>query len=414
MFVVEVVDVMLQAKLNNGKLVTLMNLTRKEIQHLKQKAVKFYCPTCQEAVLIKAGNQKIPHFAHYTMNQCPASESGEGIYHEQGKFLLYQWLKKQGLEVTLEKYIPEIQQRPDILLKINEKQIAIEYQCAKVSVEEINSRTTGYQSIGITPIWILGANLLDRQGKNSFKINSFTQQFIHRFSQELPSVLYYFCPETLQFIFIQDLFFTAKTKAIGKLNVTDIRNLHFKELFTLSHFMKTEIYSLWERQKHHFRLKPRKNLYGMELAWQQWLYLKQVYVERLPSIIYLPVSTQYRMKSPPWDWQSRICLNLLQPLEVGSIVSFHTIQYQLRKQMKPVSSFPLIQYHDDPIKEYLQILKSLHILSILPNHTYKKIQPISLYSHIEEAITGDKALMKHLILKETKSEHESTLIRYTK
>lgn len=400
MFVVEVVNNMLQAKLKSGKMITLMNLTRKEIERLKQKAVKFYCPSCHEAVLIKAGNQKIPHFAHYAANQCPAGEGGEGIYHEQGKFLLYQWLKQQRLEVTLEKYIPDIRQRPDILLKINKKQIAIEYQCARIPVEEINKRNRGYKLLGITPIWILGANLLERQGKNAFKINSFTQQFIHRFSHEMPSVLYYFCPQTLQFIFIQDLFFTTKTQAIGKLKVIDIRKFHFKELFALSYFMKKEIYSLWEKRKLHFRLKPRNNLYGMELAWYQWLYLKQVHVESLPSIVYLPVSAQYRMKSPPWDWQSRICMNLLQPLEIGSIISFHSIQYQLRKQMKPTSSYPLIQYQDDPIKEYLQILEKLNILSILPNHTYKMNQQLSLYTHVEEAVNGDKALIKQLIMKE--------------
>ncbi|WP_068676499.1 competence protein CoiA [Oceanobacillus sp. Castelsardo] len=390
---------MLQAKLNNGKMVTLMNLTRKEIEHLKQKEVKFYCPACHDAVLIKAGNQKLPHFAHYATNQCPAS-GGEGIYHEQGKFLLYRWLEKQGLKVTLEMYIPEIRQRPDIMLKINEKQIAIEYQCARISVEEILSRNKGYRSIGITPIWILGANLLDRKGKNTFTINSFTQKFIHRFSHQMPSVLYYFCPQSLQFIFLQDLFFTTKTQAIGKLNVFDIRKIHFKQLFALSHFMKKEIYSLWERQKQHFRLKPRNSIYGKELAWHQWLYLKRVNVESLPSIIYLPVSTQYRMKSPPWDWQSRICINLLQPLEIGSTISFHSIQYQLRKQMRFPSFHPLIQYHDDPIKEYLEILEKLNILSILPNYTYKMNQAISLYSHIEDAINGDKVLMKQLIMKE--------------
>ncbi|KKE80382.1 hypothetical protein DTX80_17295 [Bacilli bacterium] len=391
---------MLQAKLKNGKMVTLMNLTRKEIERLKQKEVKFYCPACQEAVLIKAGKKMIPHFAHYATSQCSAGDRGEGIYHEQGKFLLYQWLKKQGLEVTLEKYIPEIRQRPDILLKINKKQIAVEYQCARIPVEEVNRRNRGYQSIGITPIWILGANLLERQGKNTFKINSFTQQFIHRFSYELPTVLYYFCPQTLQFIFIQDLFFTTKTQAIGKLKVTDIRKTYFKELFSLSYFMKKEIYSLWEKRKQYFRLQPRNNLYGMELAWHQWLYLKQVHVESLPSIIYLPVPTQFRMKSPPWDWQSRICINLLQPLETGSIISFHSIRYQLRKQMKSTSSYPLIQYLDDPIKEYLLILEKLNILSILPNHTYKMNQSISVYNHIEEAINGDKVLMKQLIMNE--------------
>lgn len=387
---------MLQAKLNNGALLTLIHRNRKEIDHLK-KAGKYFCPTCNEPVFIKAGDKMIPHFAHYSNSACPSNERGEGKYHEQGKLLLYQWLNSQGMDVRLEEYIPSIQQRPDVLLKINKKQIAIEYQCARISTEEIRNRNRGYRSIGIIPIWILGANRLERKTKQHIKIDSFAQNFIHQYTSNSPSVIYYFCPETLRFIIMQDIIFTRNGHAIGKLKIVDIRNLHFKDLFILDYLGSSTLYANWKKEKERFRLQPRKQVYGMELEWRQWLYLKRMHIENLPSIIYLPVSTQYRLKTNLWDWQSRICLDILDPIRIGGVVSFQRIAYHVRKYLKSPTLFPLIRSEEHPIKEYLQILIQIGILTELLDERYQKLKPLTYYQHIEEAMKGDEVLIQQLM-----------------
>ncbi|WP_179151933.1 competence protein CoiA [Oceanobacillus senegalensis] len=388
---------MLQAKLENGNLITLIHLKRNEVHRLKDKKIKFYCPVCHHPVLIKAGPKTIPHFAHYKSEKCSSFDGGEGTYHEQGKWLLYQWLKRQGLSAFLEEYIPDIGQRPDILLVLNKKRIALEYQCARIPLNVIQKRNEGYLSAGITPIWVLGANHFCREASYHFKINAFTQQFIHRFSSNLPPVLYYFCPYTRQFTTLQDLYFTKTNRAIGKMEIKKINEHPFQHLFKYKRFLNHELLYLWQKEKKRFRLRPSKKVYGKELAWYQWLYLKGSHVEYLPSIVYLPISSQYRMKTSLWDWQSRLCLELLKPMSIGKVFSIQTVESLLKKHLQPRTTFPLINSNDHPIKQYFQHLTQIGILCIHSKHTYIKVKDFEKYSNIEEALKGDNVLMDELI-----------------
>src|SRR5690625_1294909 len=151
----------LQAKNKQGDLVTLAMLPRKQIKLLRKKE-RFFCPECGEAVIVRAGTKIIPHFAHRSNVNCTNYARGEGVYHEQGKLLLYKWLLSQHISTELEPYLPDIRQRPDLFIRINQRKIAIEYQCARMPLEVIRKRNEGYQKANITPIWILGANQFKR------------------------------------------------------------------------------------------------------------------------------------------------------------------------------------------------------------------------------------------------------------
>lgn len=393
---------MLQAKLNNGKLITLASLTKVEIEQLKLRQRDFYCPTCNNQVIVKAGSKMIAHFAHRSTIDCPSYEGGEGTYHEQGKLLLYQWLKSQQLHIKLEAYIPEINQRPDLLLEVNGKRIAIEYQCARIPIEQIKQRNEGYQHAGITPIWIIGAIRLKRQTKNHLKIDQLTLHLTHQFSSDYPLILYYFCPHTLQFITFQDLYFTKTDQAIGKLNVVALNRINFQAMFSKQLFAKSEVYLLWKKEKQQFRLKQRNRLYGKELAWHQWLYLKGTHLEHLPSIIHLPVASQYRMKTPTWNWQSRLCVDLLHPRPLEGQFSVTSCEQLLRKHIQHPDTFPLISSLANPVEQYLQHLVHLDIIKQLsPNH-YQKKNAIHFHKNIEEALVGDETIMNQLLTNHSK------------
>src|SRR5690625_4395103 len=320
---------MLQAQSNRGELITLASLTEAEINSYRID-YQFYCPACKELVMIKAGQKVIPHFAHYPKSKCPESKGGEGPYHEKGKLLLYQWLQSQNLHVELEPYLKEIKQQPDLLLLINDKKIAIEYQCARIPIKHIQQRNHGYKQVGIIPIWILGAKQFKRQGKFRLKIDQFTKQFIHQFSPDTRKKLLYFCPETLQLIIFQDFYLTRVGQALGKIQFYKLPELKFIDLFTQSIFSKADLYELWKKEKRKFRLKNSRRLYGKDLAWRQWLYLQQIHLEQLPSPIYLPISAQYLMKTPPWDWQSRLYMGIIDPIPVGNRISLKQGHYLLR------------------------------------------------------------------------------------
>ncbi|GAE93574.1 competence protein CoiA [Gracilibacillus boraciitolerans JCM 21714] len=123
---------MLQAFNQHGELVPIWKMTRQEIEQRYKES--FYCPSCREQVIIKAGIKNTPHFAHQQKSECV--QTGEGSYHENGKKDMFNWLQSQGYHVKLEYYHPQINQRSDIFLQLGKKQIAIEYQCAKISKQE--------------------------------------------------------------------------------------------------------------------------------------------------------------------------------------------------------------------------------------------------------------------------------------
>src|SRR5699024_5066829 len=303
-------------------------------------------------------------------------EGGEGAYHEKGKLLLYQWFKKQNKHVFLEKHLPEINQRPDLLLIINNKKIAIEFQCARIPINLLLKRNRGYQQMGIQPIWILGANQMKRMGQNSFKVDPFTLRFIHQFHPQQSTFLYYFCPNTKQFLIASDLYVTRQGRAAAKLRFLKLDTIYFNDLFYNYLFQPKELNRLWTTAKKHFRYNRRRRPRGRELTWHQWLYLKQLSIEYLPSVIYLPVSNQFIMKSSLWDWQSRICLDIIEPLNLGDIFTIDECFYLLQNHIHKQGTFPLIKSFVHPIQQYLTILDRLQLIQqVTPTH-YKKITPL--------------------------------------
>jgi len=388
---------MLQAKMSNGKLIVVAELTRTERTQIRKNKTKFYCPACDQEVIVKAGSKVIPHFAHRSSKECSRGAGGEGEYHHRGKLLLYRWLKSQGLQVTLEQYIQEIEQRPDLYLRIHDKKIAIEYQCAKISVEEIHQRNAGYHEAGITPIWILGESLMKRKSPYHFQFDQMTLQLVHQFTSVSPTSLYYFCPYTLQMIRLNDLYLIQPNRGIVRLKTDRLNQLTFKDLFQYDGFLKPALFNLWKKEKKAFRLRHRRQAYGVQLSWLQWLYLKQTHIEHLPSMIHLPISSQHCMKTPVWNWQSRLCLDIISPLQKGSSFTLKRCEILLRNHIHPSTYYSLIHETNHPIEEYLLLLEQLEIIKKKNDTEYIKTGSVVFHHHVEEAIHHDDEVVKHLV-----------------
>lgn len=118
-----------------------------------------YCPGCREDLVFRQGMVNQAHFAHKCHSLCQTFSEGETRAHIEGKLLLFEWFKKEEIKVELEAYLPELNQRPDLLIKYKGRLIAIEYQCSPISKEKIKSRTEGYVRNDIKVIWILGEKL---------------------------------------------------------------------------------------------------------------------------------------------------------------------------------------------------------------------------------------------------------------
>lgn len=383
---------MLQAKTEKGNMVTLATYPLDEIKIIRQQT-SFYCPTCGERVIPRAGPHTIPHFSHQNKAQCTSISGGESPYHEKGKLLLYQWIRKQNIDVSIEKYLSEIKRRPDLYITINDKIIVIEYQCSRIPVQDIQRRTKDYQSIGITPIWILGAKQFQRTGRNQIKVDPFTLQFIHRFNSQIPCFIYFLCPETAQLILVSDIYFINKTKVLASLNFLKLNSITFNALFPTKYLNQQELINDWRREKLKFRTSSNGVRHGRDMLWYQWLYYNQTHIHYLPREIYLPVKGHHLMKSSPWDWQSRICLDIIHPLKINDTFSINRCFQLLQSHLHSEHEFPLISFSLHPIEYYLHWLIKLAIIKKVSATSYKKISEFKFYNHIEKAIDADKELI---------------------
>ncbi|MCT4388810.1 competence protein CoiA [Leuconostoc falkenbergense] len=126
-----------------------------------QKNQSYFCPGCREPVMLKVGDVKQKHFAHYSVTLCQTLTENETTAHLSGKMQLAQYLQQFG-HVEIEAVIASIQQRPDILLTQGNQKLAIEYQCSPISQKRLMQRNAGYQSCHIKVIWILGETYYHR------------------------------------------------------------------------------------------------------------------------------------------------------------------------------------------------------------------------------------------------------------
>ncbi|GLB47035.1 competence protein [Philodulcilactobacillus myokoensis] len=132
------------------------NLINAEFAHKKNL---YFCPSCQNKVILKKGSKKMAHFAHDQNNCCHSFSEGETNEHLLGKQQIHDFLINGGLKnIKLESYLPTIRQRPDILCS----KIAFEFQCSPISSQRLKQRISGYHQLGMTSFWILGSPYLNR------------------------------------------------------------------------------------------------------------------------------------------------------------------------------------------------------------------------------------------------------------
>lgn len=143
---------------------------------------QYRCPGCNKNVFLKKGQIRMPHFSHRTTDECQTFSEGETEEHLEGKRLLFDFLRMLHMDVEMEAYLPNLQQRPDLL--IPSKKIAIEFQCSYLPIERMIERSNGYTQNGYRVIWILGK-------KYHFvkKITSFQKIFVQDIGIERPYYL---------------------------------------------------------------------------------------------------------------------------------------------------------------------------------------------------------------------------------
>lgn len=122
------------------------------------KENSYYCPSCEEKLIIRQGEIKIHHFAHVAETKCQYG-TGETEEHLLMKKSLYQKFLKTNLykEVQLEHRLGE--QVADIhLLNGQNKKIVAECQVSDLDIAEFKKKTASYSYQGIYTLWIFSGN----------------------------------------------------------------------------------------------------------------------------------------------------------------------------------------------------------------------------------------------------------------
>src|SRR5699024_4769554 len=110
----------------------------------------------------------------------------------------------------------------------------------------------------------------------------------------------------------------------------------------------------------------------------------------------LPVTNHFKMKSPPWNWQSRLCLDFLEPMEIGDIFSVNDCIQFLCPHIYEQHVFPLISSQSHPVLNYLQILEKLNILQKQSDGRHMKEKSPNQHKQIEQSMQGDKVIINEL------------------
>lgn len=375
---------MLYALNNNGMLQSVFHLNKKEIDVAKQKV--FYCPVCRERLQIRSGRKIIPHFAHLPKSTCSYSRGGETAIHESGKWSLYQWLQQQGYSVDLEHYLPDIKQRPDIWLKIKDKQVAIEYQCASIPIREVLKRTIAYRKAGIFPLWILGTKHFQRAGPHQIILSEFTRAFLYYWSSSYH--LFFYNPSLQQLTKVSNFKASADRKCMASFHTSSLKTLTFPQLFS-SHsvlFSREQYLSQWENAWRINRTQYRNQVGSEERRYRQYLYLKGYHFSLIPTACYLPIQGAIQHGLRPYIWQVRLMCEHFMPLSIGSRVYFPQVEIPLtRNEFKPDLSL-----------QYLELLTHLNIVEKTGDNRYIKKKHVNFHKRMEDGLEDDRNTMKQL------------------
>ncbi len=115
----------------------------------------FFCPECEEEVILKQGSIVLPHFAHFPEASCSYG-TGESDQHRRAKYEIYETLKTHPSvsHLKVERYLKEV--RPDVSFLWQGKwRVAIELQLSAISPDEIAHRTHCYAAKNIWVLWMI-------------------------------------------------------------------------------------------------------------------------------------------------------------------------------------------------------------------------------------------------------------------
>ncbi|KMK74802.1 hypothetical protein AB990_20190 [Alkalihalobacillus pseudalcaliphilus] len=357
---------------------------------------------------MKLGDKKIWHFAHKSNQSCFVEMERETKYHLQGKKLLYQWFKHQNIQVALEVYLPFIRQRPDLLVKVNQKVYAIEFQCSSLSLASIRKRNAGYRQIGITPIWILGGHQLRRKNATTFNIQApFWEMMLPQEENKRLKLLYY-CPENQKFSFLNHIQPISATQAHAHLQEVGELYSTYYTLITENQ-IPSNAYTNWNRLRKKWRTQPPPEFPAKkDYTLLQILYRNHLSLSTFPLEAGWPTAYYFQIESSPLIWQTSLLLECLMHQPKRKPIHFQVLSTWLLSFLH--TNKIACRYDSDTLTEkalefYLNWLCELNVLRRAENsvNIFLRLRNYTQIESVEQALKSDEEMTESFINYERKN-----------
>ncbi|MDT0018120.1 competence protein CoiA [Listeria swaminathanii] len=340
-------------------------ITKMNVERMKQEE-RLFCKSCASPVMIKAGQIKIPHFAHEKTMKCAFASEGESEEHLAAKRQMMAWFCYQGLPVELESYFPEINRQADIF--VNGKTV-IEFQRSSVPISEMIQRTMDYLSLGLEVHWILGQTL--KKDKGRICLSAFQQAFI-QFDQKLGYHFWHYSVEhencTLYYHLTFEKgnrFFASEMPFSMKVSFSEWKK-KIARIITRHAYVKRD--REFERQKICFYYAKFKK-HGQ---FMQKLYNAGYYLHYLPKEIGVDLEEQFLVMTPAIEWQFDLWDNFFKGLEKGDTFSGECFLESFQSVVTQIQTIWLSPNENLKLgKAYISYLISKGVLAEIPENRYR-------------------------------------------
>ncbi|QFT88389.1 Competence protein CoiA-like family protein [Bacillus sp. THAF10] len=389
---------MFVARKQDGSFFSLLHVSLRDDIHKLTKGESFYCPACENKLLLKQGNVRRAHFAHQN-KECKASTEPESFYHLEGKAKLYE--KLQGFpHIEMEYVVPSTNQRADVFVQSQERSYAFEFQCSNLSSSEFMKRTKLYQNASIIPIWIIGKEKLGPT-YSAIKLNPFHWQFLQQPNKKSPPFILSFCPKEKQFYYLIPEFCLNSSNTY----------VHWIKSSTWLEYLPQKPHPTSFKWMAHYLHYKKKWRYQYSFSKQYSLLQRYCYqklhlpLSLIPAAIGLPVPSFYLMHTPLLEWQAWVYFDNIFTLPAKSTIHlpsvFERIRYRIRNKQIMPRVLPLLHHlsYENAIIEYLDCLVNIGHLEKMDSLTYQKLKAENPMHSLEQAVQEDQILLEKVMKK---------------
>lgn len=355
-------------------------------RHLNKNA-DYFCPSCKTKVYLKIGQVLRPHFAHYTKENCDVFSEGETAEHIQGKMDIFQTLQNNGYQAQLEAYLPEIKQRPDILVDYQNKKWAIEFQCSAIPIQKIIERSAGYRQANYQVVWILG-----KQFRYQKKLTNLQKASLYYHLASQTIFLFHYVVETKNLIVHHNFQVNCKGNTTNETIKLKALTSPLRSLRSPSQKNTTDKNpESYFKQQHKKFLQATRYPSQLLMDFLALLYLHKDNIVTMPIELYQHVPSEWLIQTFPMNWKYQV-LYWVESHAVGQIITRKSLRkwFNEARENRKIVLCPSQNLPEDfllkPICEFMDYLATKKIMKKRKTFQWSYQQPARRYQTIEEKL----------------------------